>query len=60
MPALSDLTNKLQYKSRMDSARNFVTEFRQQGAVPALFNLGTRFGRANRALIGGVAPAITH
>ncbi|MGI0131260.1 MAG: hypothetical protein ACREDE_09100 [Thermoplasmata archaeon] len=53
MAGLSDMMNRLQYKSRIDSVtKTAVDDFRSQGVVPMLIGLGTRFGRNNRALIG--------
>ena len=55
MPALSDVTSRLQYKSRIESmTKTFPQEFRSAGIVPALIGLGTRFGQTNRRLIGGL------
>ena len=55
MPALSDVTSKLQYKSRLDSVtKTLPQEFRSSGAVTALIGLGTRFGANNRRLLGGI------
>lgn len=40
---------------RLDSVTKQLPEdFRKQGLVPAIVNLGTRFGRLNRELIGRV------
>ena len=53
MTSVSDVVNRLQYKNRIDSVtKGAVDDFRNQGVVPMLIGLGTRFGRNNRALIG--------
>lgn len=41
------MLDRLQYRERLA-----VGEARALGAVPALLRLGTRFGVANRALMG--------
>jgi len=53
MAGLSDVMNRLQYKSRIDSVtKTAVDDLRNQGVVPMLIGLGTRFGANNRRLIG--------
>jgi hypothetical protein len=49
---LLELVDRLQYRNRIESARQFVDELRTQGLVPALLSAGTRFGVTNRALLG--------
>ena len=54
-PNLSSLLgalDRLQYRSRIESARTLVADLRSRGAVPALLDAGARFGVANRALLG--------
>jgi hypothetical protein len=55
MPSFGDVVGRVETNVRMrvDSAtKAFPDDFRQHGIVPALIALGSRFGRANRALIG--------
>lgn len=55
MPGMGDIAGRVQdnVRLRIDSAtKSFPEDFRSQGIVPALINLGSRFGKANRALIG--------
>lgn len=44
--------DRLQYRSRLDSARRLVGDLRSRGVVPAFLDAGERFGVANRALLG--------
>lgn len=52
---LSDYSGRAMANVRMriDSVtKGFPEDFKNQGIVPAILNLGSRFGKNNRALIG--------
>jgi hypothetical protein len=53
MPGLSDITSRLQFRSRIDSVtKTAVDDFRNQGAWTMLTGLFTRFGQNNRRVLG--------
>ena len=55
MAGIADVMGRLQSnaRARIDSVtKGAVDDFRNNGVVPMLIGLGTRFGRNNRALIG--------
>jgi hypothetical protein len=55
MPALSDVTGRLQYKERIASVtKDLPSDLRNSGVVPALIGLASRFGKNNRALVHGI------
>lgn len=51
-PEAIQVLDRLQYRERARSAQTAVAELRERGVVPMLIGLGTRFGVANRALLG--------
>ena len=55
MPGMGDVVGRVtdNARARIDSVtKSAVDDFRTKGVVPMLINLGDRFGRNNRALIG--------
>ena len=52
VPEFLGALDRLQYRERVKSAQLAFSDLRERGMVPMLVSLGTRFGVANRALLG--------
>ena len=51
-PELLGVLDRLQYRERVASAKVLARDVRERGIMPAILAAGTRFGLANRALLG--------